>query len=110
MRARVVNGRWVLDDAADLPEGTVVEIVTRPVAAESVVYIDEKIVAYALAVAVASGGDAPRQQRLIEEAKANALRANRRYVTPEDVKAAATAVITGPEGFVRKILDETPVP
>ena len=110
MRARVVNGRWVLEDPTSLPEGTVVEIVTRPVAPAGNLYVDEKIVSYANAIAFASGGDEPRQQRLLEEAKAVALRANRSYVTPADVKAAATAVIVGPEDFVRKILDETPVP
>jgi hypothetical protein len=41
MRARVQNGRWVIDEPADLPEGTEVEIVTRPVPVE--VHLDERL-------------------------------------------------------------------
>lgn len=127
MRARVVNGRWVLDDPADLPEGTVVEIVTRP-AASAVgvapsVYVDDKVRQYVHALLAAActptydglhaSVPAMLEQELVDAVKACAVQAKRAYVKPQDVKHAAPGVlrrmVARPEA-VQAILDSTPVP
>ncbi len=108
MHARVVNGRWVLDDPTGLPEGTVVEILTRPVAPAGDVFIDDKVRDYIHAIVVAA--NAPDGDReLADHAKAAATRAKRSYVTPQDVKLAALEVLGRSERIAR-ILDTTPVP
>jgi hypothetical protein len=72
--------------------------------------VDEKVAAYARALAVASGGDDQRAARVLVEAKTAATRASRAYVIPDDVKSVAASVIVLPPDVLRKILDETPVP
>ena len=119
MRARVENGRWILEDPADLPEGTVVEIVTRPApAARGDVYVDEKIVAYVTALVAAAAGS-PRADEvtaLVDAAKAHARAEGRWFVTLADVKPVAPDVLrrlvggATPDDAVRRILDVTPVP
>jgi len=125
MRARVKNGRWVLDDPTDLPEGTEVEIVTRPAppAAAGGVYVDPKVRQYAGALLVAAcspkvsastRGFMPNdEQELIESAKAGAFRRGSPFVTPEDIRNAAPAVLrrfVKADEHVTAILDQTPVP
>jgi hypothetical protein len=109
MHARVVNGKWVLDDPSGLPEGTVVEIVTRSVTPE--IYIDDKIREYIHAIVVAANATTrPGVDReLVDHAKAIATRDKRSYVTPHDVKLAAPEVL-GRSERVAQILDTTPVP
>jgi MoxR-like ATPase len=109
MHARVVNGKWVLDDPSGLPEGTVVEIVTRSVTPE--IYIDDKIREYIHAIVVAANATTrPGVDReLVDHAKAIATRDKRGYVTPHDVKLAAPEVL-GRSERVAQILDTTPVP
>jgi len=119
MRARVENGRWILEDPTDLPEGTVVEIVTRPAPSERAdVYVDEKIVAYVTALVVAAAGS-PRANEvtaLVDAAKARARAEVRGFVTPDGVKPVAPDVLrrlvggASPDDAVRRILDVTPVP
>jgi histone H3/H4 len=108
MHARVVNGKWVLDDPSGLPEGTVVEIVTRSVAPAGDVFIDDKIRAYIHAIVVAANAT-HADRELVEHAKAIAVRAKRGYVTPQDVKLAAPEVL-GRSERVEQILETTPVP
>jgi MoxR-like ATPase len=105
MRARVKNGRWVLDDPTDLPEGTEVEIVTRPAPpkASMDVYLDDKLRQYIRALLVAAcapkysatrvAASAKDEEELAEAAKAAAFGANRRYTTPEDIKKVAPDVL-----------------
>jgi MoxR-like ATPase len=102
MRARVKGGRWVLDEPTDLPEGTEVEILTRPVKAPGEVYLDGKLREYIHALLVAGcspaysvgGGAGPEDEaELAEGAKAKARAANRAFVTPEDIKSAAPDVL-----------------
>jgi MoxR-like ATPase len=138
MRARVSNGRWILEDPAELPEGTVVEIVTRvlttaPTAAANV-YLDAKLREYIHALFVAAcspkysaanaGANPSDEEQLVESAKACATRANRNYVTPVDIKHVAPETLRRfvvppyeqrengvmPDDIVRKILDEVAVP
>lgn len=111
MHARVVNGKWVLDDPSGLPEGTVVELVTRPVAPVGDVFIDDKIREYIHAIVVAANATTrPGVDReLVDHAKAIATREKRRYVTPHDVKLAAPDVL-GRSERVEQILETTPVP
>jgi hypothetical protein len=123
MRARVVNGRWVLEDPTELPEGTVVEIITRSVAAAGSIYFDEKLRQYVHALLTAActpayGGfhSSPppvMEQELVDTAKACASQSKRSYVTPQDVKQAAPGVlrrmVPKPES-VQAILDNTPMP
>lgn len=126
MRARVVNGKWVLEDPANLPEGTEVEIVTRatPPRAAAEIYVDAKLREYVHALAVAAGAPGYSENEIIELAKDVAHRGGRWYVTPEDVKTAAPAtlarsiVIPTParakgktaDDLIREILENTPVP
>lgn len=137
MRARVSNGRWILEDPTDLPEGTIVEIVTRvlaPANAPSTIYLDAKLREYIRALLIAassskysagSAGHNPADEdELAASAKSNASRANRSYVTPADIKVAAVEslrrlVVPGheqrvngvtSEQIVRSLLDEVPVP
>jgi MoxR-like ATPase len=136
MRARVMNGRWVLDDPTDLPEGTEVEIVTRapPARAPESVYLDDKLREYIRALLAAAcspkysaSRTAPSrldEDELAEGAKASAFHVNRQYTTPGDVKSAAPAVLrrfvvvpdslrardVSPDDVIRAILDEIPVP
>jgi histone H3/H4 len=111
MLARVVNGRWVLDDPTGLPEGTVVEIVTRPVAGAAEIYIDDKIRQYIHAIVVAANATTrPGVDReLADHAKAAATRAKRAFVTPADVKLAAPEVL-GRSERIDEILANTPAP
>jgi hypothetical protein len=108
MHARVVNGRWVLDDPTGLPEGTVVEIVTRPVATTGEIYLDDKLVQYIHAIVVAANATA-RAGELADHAKAAAARAKRGFVTPADIKLAAPEVL-GRSERIDAILANTPVP
>ncbi|HEY1559092.1 MAG TPA: hypothetical protein VGF94_29925 [Kofleriaceae bacterium] len=121
MQARVVNGRWVLEDPTGLPEGTVVEIVTHAVTAD--VYVDERIrqYAHALVVAACSAKHAgqPRsldlrdEKELVDRAIARAKQEQRTYVTPTDVKHTASDTLrklVGQASSVAAILDETAVP
>lgn len=117
MKARVVNGRWVLDDPTGLPEGTEVEIVTRVVATSPTqstnVYVDAKIREYVVALlARANGADPRREAEIIERAQVHASSANRAYVTPSDVKSVALEVLQrfATSESIAKVLDETPVP
>ena len=126
MRARVVAGKWVLDDPADLPEGTEVEIVTRPAPPKvaSGVYVDENLRAYVHAVAAAAGVPTYSENEIVELAREHAHSRGRAYVTPEDVKAAAPPVLARSvvvpsdarakgmtaDLMVRAILDNTPIP
>jgi MoxR-like ATPase len=136
MRARVKNGRWVLDEPTDLPEGTEVEIVTRalPPQASAGVYLDDKLRGYIHVLLVAAFspkysvrlGAASREDEdeLAESAKAAALHAKRGYTTPDDIKSVAPAVLrrfvvvpdalkakyVSQEDVIRAILEETPVP
>ena len=139
IRARVQNGRWVLDDPAGLPEGTVVEIVTRPAAAASAaaggdVYLDAKLVEYIralLAAACSPRYSAPtrrpgpqEEEEIAQAARENALRANRRYTIPTDIHSAAPEILVrfvvvpaelkardvSPQDVVKRIIGETPVP
>ena len=111
MHARVVNGRWVLDDPTGLPEGTVVEIVTRPVAPAGDIYIDDRIRQYIHAlVAAANAATRPGVDgEIVQHAKAAAVRDKRAYVTPADVKLAAPEVL-GRSERVEQALANTPVP
>jgi MoxR-like ATPase len=110
MRARVVNGRWVLDDPADLPEGTVVEIITRPVNPPGEIYFDERLRAYLRAICAAARPARPDIEReLVDRARAAASRANRTFVTPVDVVAAAHEVL-GRSPELEAIIANTPVP
>ncbi|HEY1811683.1 MAG TPA: hypothetical protein VGG74_04960 [Kofleriaceae bacterium] len=97
MQARVVNGRWVLDDPAGLPEGTVVEIVTRPVAAAgaSAMYVDDRVRQYVHAVVnAANAATRPGvDNEIVEHAKTIATRDKRGFVTPADVKLAVVEVL-----------------
>ena len=120
VRARVQNGKWVLEDPADLPEGTVVEIVTRPVAptGSAGVYVDAKLREYIRALLVAGGSPsmAQHEEEITDLAKAAALGANRRFVTPVDIKHAAPDVLRRfvraerVDDAIRAILDTTPTP
>ncbi len=136
MRARVKNGKWILDDPTDLPDGTEVEIVTRalPPQGASGVYLDGKLRDYIRALLGAAFspkysagiGTPSREQEdeLAESAKTSALRASRGYTTPEDIKSVAPAVLrrfvvvpdalrakfASVDDVIRAILDETPVP
>lgn len=100
IRARVQNGRWVLDDPAGLPEGTVVEIVTKPAPSASPdVYVDASVRVYVRALL--SAATLPRntppgrpatpqdEEQIVESAKAVARGSNRNYVTPADVQTVA---------------------
>ncbi len=111
MHARVINGRWVLDDPAGLPEGTVVEIITRPVAPAGDVHLDDKLREYIHAIVVAANATTrPGVDReLADHAKAAATRAKRTYVTPQDIKLAAPEVL-GRSERIAQILETTPVP
>ncbi len=111
MHARVVNGRWVLDDPSGLPEGTVVEIITRPVAPAGEVFIDDKLREYIHLIVVAANATArPGVDReLADHAKAAATRAKRTYVTPADIRVAAPEVL-GRTERIAQILDTTPIP
>ncbi|HEY3801363.1 MAG TPA: hypothetical protein VGL61_02115 [Kofleriaceae bacterium] len=113
MHARVVNGRWVLDDPAGLPEGTVVEIVTRPVAAAgpATIYIDDRVRQYVHAVVIAANA-ATRpgvDNEIVEHAKTLATRDKRGYVTPADAKLAVIEVL-GRSERVEQALALTAVP
>lgn len=118
MRARVVNGHWVLDAPTDVPEGTVVEIVTRVVPASSsegvAVYLDERLREYIHALLVRTGRADPRyEDELAMDAKMRAQRASRAYTTPEDIQSAAREMLprfVAASEDVQKILDEVPVP
>jgi len=131
MRARVENGRWVLEDPTGLPDGTVVEIVTRPVAtAPADVYFDDRLRMWVRALLAAAcsprfsagrGFAGPNEeQEIVDAAKACALAAGQAFVLPQDVKEVATAVLRRfvavrgadmlPDDVVRKIYDETPLP
>src|ERR1700729_2571756 len=107
MHARVVNGKWVLDDPSGLPDGTIVEIVTRSVTPE--IYVDDKIRAYAQAIISAANATTRLGVELVDHAKAIATREKRSYVTPHDVKLAAPEVL-GRSERVLQILETTPVP
>jgi MoxR-like ATPase len=123
MRARVQNGRWVIDGPADLPEGTEVEIVTSPVP-KAEVYLDEKLRSYVHAIAVAFSADSRVEEALVERARAAATLANRRYVTPQDIKAASVDVLRAlvvlppnvrsrdisPDDYIRECLDRIQLP
>jgi hypothetical protein len=114
MHARVVNGRWVLDDPSGLPEGTVVEIVTRPVAVAGTtteIYIDDKLRQYIHAIVVAANATTRPgvESELVDHAKAAATRAKRGFVTPADVKLTAPEVL-GRSERIDAILANTPVP
>jgi MoxR-like ATPase len=129
IRARVENGRWVLDAPVGLPEGFVVEIVTRPAAAASLdVYVDDLIKGYVRALLAAAstsrfaagrGAVVTDEEEIVAAAKAMAAGAGRKYVTPPDVKAVAPEILsrllTAPAGarveaVVRAIMAATPVP
>jgi MoxR-like ATPase len=134
MRARVKNGRWVLDEPAGLPEGTEVEIVTRVVRAPADVYLDDKLRAYIHELLVAAcspkysagrGGDTPAHEgEIADDAKARARAAGRSYATPDDIKAVAPEMLrrivivpdeararsVTTDDVIRSILDLTPVP
>ncbi|HEY1696949.1 MAG TPA: hypothetical protein VGG39_32545 [Polyangiaceae bacterium] len=136
MRARVTNGRWVLDEPADLPEGTEVEIVTRPAPAKKTVevYFDQRLLQYVRALLAAacspaySAGRAaatPKdEEELVESARSLALADGRSFARPDDVKRAAPGILrrfvsvpgalrgkdVSPDDLVCKILDATPVP
>jgi MoxR-like ATPase len=136
MRARVKNGRWVLDDPTDLPEGTEVEVVTRavPPSGTAGVYLDAKLREYIRALLVAACSPkysasgraaAPADEsELVEAAKASAMGSNRQYTTPEDIKRVAPDVLrrlvilrdadrardVSASDIIRTILDETPLP
>ncbi len=136
MRARIQNGRWVLDDPTDLPEGTVVEIVTRPAAptAPEEIYLDDKLRTYIRTLLEAAGSPkysaahgfaTPKdEEEVASGAKSFAHRASRRFVTPQDIQqsaadllrrfvvvpSAASARGVRVDDVVRAILDETPVP
>ncbi len=135
MRARVKNGRWVFDEPTNLPEGTEVAVVTRPVQSSGNIYLEEKLREYihSLVVAASSlknaGGIAnpDDEVQLAEDAQARARAAGRSYTTPEDVKKAAPAVLrrllfvreasgegdaarAPAEDTIQAILDGTPVP
>jgi MoxR-like ATPase len=140
MRARVSNGRWILEDPTDLPEGTVVEIITRVVAptpaagTTSAVYLDAKLREYIHALFVAAcspkysaggaGANPSDEEELAASAKSYASRANRSFVTPADIKLAAAESLrrvvvlkqeqrangVTAEHIVRAILDEVSVP
>jgi hypothetical protein len=110
MHARVVNGRWVLDDPTGLPEGTVVEIITRPVAPAGAVFIDERVRRYIDAVVAASAIVRPGvQNEIVEHAKAIATRSQRAYVTPADAKLAVIEVL-GRSDRVEHALANSEVP
>jgi hypothetical protein len=113
MHARVVNGRWVLDDPTGLPDGTVVEILTRPAASASAseIYLDAKLLEYIHAIVVAANATTrPGVEReLADHAKAIATRSKRSFVTPADIKLAAPEVL-GRSERVDAILANTPVP
>lgn len=135
IRARVQNGRWVLDDPAGLPEGTVVEIVTRPAPnASPDVYVDSSLRDYvrALVSAATSPRNGPPgrsatpqdEEQIVESAKAVARGSNRNYVTPADVQTVAPEhlyrlIVVPPdasargirgEDIVRAIMKGTPAP
>jgi MoxR-like ATPase len=138
MRARVSNGRWILEDPTDLPEGTVVEIITRAAptapAATPNIYVDAKLREYVHALFIAArspkysapgaGANPNDEEELVESAKANATRAGRSFVTPEDIKHVALEVLrrivvppfeqrtkgVTVEDIARAILNETPIP
>lgn len=111
MHARVVNGRWVLDDPTGLPEGTVVEIITRPVATAGAIYMDDRVRQYIHAI-VAAANAATRpgvDHEIAEHAKAVATRAQRGFVTPADVKLAVPEVL-GRSERIEQVLAMTEVP
>jgi MoxR-like ATPase len=140
MRARVLNGRWILEDPTDLPEGTVVEIVTSAAmptafaAATTSVYLDGRLREYIHALFVAAcspkysaanaGANPSDEEELVARAKSCASRANRSFVTPADIKLAAVESLrrvvvprdehrtqgVTPDQIVRAILDEVSVP
>jgi MoxR-like ATPase len=138
MRARVSNGRWILEDPTDLPEGTVVEIITRPTmtapAVATNLYVDAKVRDYVHALFVAArspkysaasaGANPSDEAELVENTKACAMRAGRSYVTPEDIKQVAPEMLSRivvppyeqrakgvvPEDVVRAILNDIAVP
>ena len=139
IRARVQNGRWVLDDPAGLPEGTVVEIVTRPAAATTAaaatdVYLDSALRDYIRALLAAacspintvSGRRAGPldEEEIAEAAKAIARRAGRNYTIPADIKAVAPEILhrfivvppdasargVRAEDVVKRIVNDTPLP
>jgi len=95
MRARVKNGRWILDDPTDLPDGTELELVTLPAPpkASAEVYMDARVRTYIHTLLAAHGATLSHEEEVVEAAKANAFRANRRYTTPEDVKPVAREVL-----------------
>jgi hypothetical protein len=121
MRARVTNGKWVLEDPTDLPEGTVIEIVTRPVmptATSANLHVDEKVREYIRALVVAGGSSNVERDAadITEGATTVARGANRGYVTPADVKRAAADVLrrfvrgARVDDAIQALLDQTPVP
>lgn len=132
MRARVKNGRWVLDEPADLPEGTVVEIITRAVPVPGEVYMDPRLHTYVQLLLVAAcspkysvgrvSAQPKDEMELIDGAKANARSSNRTYATVEDIKAVAAEVLrrfvvvppqhagVSADVMIKRIFDETAVP
>ena len=132
----MVNGRWVLEDPAGLPEGTEIEIVTRPAppTAAAGVYFDERLRPWVHALVSAAASPkysasrgfpaASDEEEIVEGAKRNAHAAARAFAIPDDIKTAAAPVLARfivvpfeaktrgvtVDAVVRAILDETALP
>jgi MoxR-like ATPase len=88
------------------------------------IYVDERIRSYARALIAACSADARIEEAFIERAKVVATQAQRRYVTPQDIKSVSFEVLRAvvvlppnarsrdlsPDDFIRECLDHVPVP